>query len=193
MLSIFWDTLGWAIGRPEIEVHPRKLELLGADLAYRGYSVTEQPASSVPERPRYTLAGTAPLWRDLEGYYTRFGDVLGLLQAVDDRYVIMNAGDELRLRFPEAPPPARGLVRDFIVVGDGWEKDGDYNTSFSRTVLPLPTHRTGRYDTPPRQLEDDPVYRQHSRDFAEYHTRYVTPDTVRDALRLPADANKPAK
>ena len=32
--------------------------LIGADLAYRGYSVTEQPSASVPERPRYTLAGT---------------------------------------------------------------------------------------------------------------------------------------
>ena len=65
-----------------------------------------------------------------------------LLTRVDDRYVIMNAGDELRLRFPQAPPPPEGFVRDFIVVADGWEKDGDYNTSFSRTVLPLPTHRT---------------------------------------------------
>jgi Flp pilus assembly protein TadD len=190
-LEIFWDRLGWAIGRPEVEVHTRRLELLGADLSYRGYSVTEQPTASVPERPRYTLAGTGPRWRDLEGYYTRFGDVLDLLRTVDDRYVIMNAGDELRLRFPEAPPPARGLVRDFIVVGDGWEKDGDYNTSFSRTVLPLPTHQTGRYDAPPRQLEDDPMYRRHVRDFAEYHTRYVTPDNLRDALRAPADATKP--
>jgi hypothetical protein len=191
-LEIFWDSLGWAIGRPEVDVHPRRLELMGADLSYRGYSVTEQPTSSVPERPRYTLAGTAPRWRDLEGYYTRFGDVLGLLRAVDDRYVIMNAGDELRLRFREAPPPARGLVRDFIVVADGWVKDGDYNTSFSRTVLPLPTHQTGRYDAPPRQLEDDSVYRQHSGDFTEYHTRYVTPDTLRDALRAPEDVKKPA-
>jgi hypothetical protein len=191
-LEIFWDSLGWAIGRPEVDVHPRRLELLSADLSYRGYSVTEQPTSSVPERPRYTLAGTAPQWRDLEGYYTRFGDVLGLLRAVDDRYVIMNAGDELRLRFREAPPPARGLVRDFVVVADGWVKDGDYNTSFSRTVLPLPTHQTGRYDAPLRQLEDDSVYRQHSGDFTEYHTRYVTPDTLRDALRAPEGVKKPA-
>ena len=79
----------------------------------------------------------------------------------------------------------------FRSVADGWEKDGDYNTSFSRTVLPLPTHRTGRYDTPPGQLEDDPVYRQHAHDFAEYHTRYVTPDNLRDALRVPADSIKP--
>ena len=162
----------------------QRLELETADISYRGYSVTEQASSSVPERPRYTLAGTEPLWRDLEGYYTRFGDVLELLRRVDDRYVIMNAGDELRLRFPEAPPPQPGFVRDFIVMADGWEKDGDFNTSFSRTVLPLPTHRTGRYDTPPGRLEDDPVFRQHPSDFAEYHTRYVTSDAVRDALRV---------
>ena len=41
---------------------------------------TEQPTRASPERPRYTLAGTAPLWRDLEGYYTRFGDVRELLR-----------------------------------------------------------------------------------------------------------------
>ncbi len=40
----------------------------------------------------------------------------------------------------------------------------------------------GRYDTPPRRLEDDPVFRRHATDFAEYHTRYVAADVVRDAL-----------
>jgi Tfp pilus assembly protein PilF len=187
-LEILWDRLGWAAGRPDVTVAPRALALVGADLGYRGYSVIDQPSPSVPERPRYVLASTAPRWRDLEGYYTRFGDVRELLAAADDRYVIMNAGDELRLRFAEAPPPSAGLIRDFIVVGDGWVKDGDYNTSFSRTVLPLPTHYSGRYDTLPGTLEDDPVYRAHARDFAEYHTRYVTPDAVRDALRAPDEA-----
>jgi tetratricopeptide (TPR) repeat protein len=187
-LEIFWDRLGWAVGRPDAAIHVQRLELQTADLSYRGYSVTEQASSSVPERPRYALAGTAPLWRDLEGYYTRFGDVLELLRRVDDRYVIMNAGDELRLRFPEAPPPHPRFARDFIVMADGWEKDGDFNTSFSRTVLPLPTHRTARYDTPPGRLEDDAVFRQHPSDFAEYHTRYVTSDAVRDALRVSPQA-----
>jgi tetratricopeptide (TPR) repeat protein len=190
-LEIFWDRLGWAVGRPDVTLQPRTLGLASADLSYRGFSVTDQSSPSVPERPRYVLAGTSPRWLDLEGYYTRFGDVRELLRSVDDRYVIMNAGDELRLRFQEAPPPARGLVRDFIAVADGWEKDGDYNTSFSRTVLPLPTHRTGRYDTPPGRLEDDPVYRQHASDFAEYHTRYVTSEPVRDALRQTAGATRP--
>ena len=172
-MEIFWDRLGWAIGRPDAALGTTRLEPKSAELSYRGYSVTEQPGPSAPERPRYRLAGTTPRWRDLEGYYTRFGDVIDLLRKVDDRYVIMNAGDELRLRFPEAPPAAPGLVRDFVVIADGWEKDGDYNTGFSRTVLPLPTHRSGRYDAPPGQLEDDPVYLRHPGDFAEYHTRYV--------------------
>ncbi len=197
-LEIFWDRLAWAVGRPDVSIAPRRLDLLTADLGFRGYSATIQADPSSPERPRYTVESTASRWRDLEGYYTRFGDVRPLLTTADDRYVIMNAGDELRLRFREAPTPAAGVVRDFVAVGDGWVKDGDYNTGFSRTVLPLPTHRRARYDTPPADLEDDPVYRQHAADFAEYHTRFVTGETVRDALccggglrRAQADPSSP--
>ena len=184
-LEVFWDQLGWAVGRPDAPVAPRRVDLVSADLSYRGYSVTEQPDQSHPERPQYQLEGTAPRWLDLEGYYTRYGDVRALLTAVDDRYVIMNAGDEIRLRFREVPAPAPGLVRDFVMIGDGWVKDGDFNTGFSRTVLPLPTHRTGRYDRPPGRPEDDPVQRRNARDFAEYHNRYVSPAPLRDALRAP--------
>jgi hypothetical protein len=50
-------------------------------------------------------------------------------------------------------------------------------------VLPLPTHASGRYATPPRSLEDDPVYQRHRADFETYHTRYVAPDRIRRALR----------
>jgi Tfp pilus assembly protein PilF len=180
-LEIFWDRLAWAVGRPDVHVTPTRLPLRAADLRYRGFSVTTKSPTG-PERPRYVLEGTAPRWLDLEGFHTRFGDVQPLLASVDDRYVIMNAGDEMALRFTEPPPVAPGLVRDFIVVGDGWVKDGDYNTTFSRTVLPLPTHATGRYDSAPRTLDDDPIYRQHADDFATYHTRYVTP-LARRALR----------
>jgi hypothetical protein len=183
-LEVFWDQLGWAVGRPDVRLAPVTADLVSADLSYRGYSVTQQPDPSHPERPSYTLEGTAPRWLDLEGYYTRYGDVRELLTGTDDRYVIMNAGDELRLRFREASPPPEGTIRDFVMIGDGWVKDGDFNTSFSRTVLPLPTHRSGRYDRPPGALEDDPVQRRTARDFAEYHTRYVSPDAVRDALRV---------
>jgi Tfp pilus assembly protein PilF len=182
-LEVFWDRLGWAEGRPDVPVARRRSDLASAELLYRGYSVTEQTSISSPERPRYLLEGTAPRWLDLEGYHTRFGDVRELLAKVDDRYVIMNAGDEIRLRFPELPALTAGMVRDFVLVGDGWVKDGDFNTTFSRTVLPLPTHASGRYSRTPSHLEDDPVYRAHRRDFEEYHTRYVSPEDARRALR----------
>jgi Tfp pilus assembly protein PilF len=182
-LEIFWDRLGWAAGRPDIMVAPRRLAPASAELRYRGYSPTEQADQSSPELPRYTVEGTMPRWRDLEGFYTRFGDVRELLLDVDDRYVIMNAGDELRLRFAEAAAAAPGTVRDFVMITDGWEKDGDFNTTFSRTVLPLPTHARAQYDRPPGRIEDDPIFRRHRNDFLTYHTRYIAPGTARDALQ----------
>jgi hypothetical protein len=183
-LEIFWDRLAWAAGRPDVVVRDHRIAPAAAELRYRGYSVTAQTSPASPERPRYVLAGTTPRWLDLEGYHTRFGDVRELLLEVDDRYVIMNAGDELRLRFPAPPPPEAGLVRDFVLVGDGWVKDGDFNTTSSRTVLPLPTHGSGRYGAAV-ELEQDPVYRARPSDFLEYHTRYVSPESVRRALRQP--------
>jgi tetratricopeptide (TPR) repeat protein len=188
-LEIYWDRLAWAVGRPDVHPQTRRIAPAGAELRYRGYSVTEQPNFSTPERPRYVLAGTSPRWRDLEGYHTRFGDVQELLSAVDDRYVIMNAGDEIALQFPASAAVA-GSVRDFVLVADGWVKDGDFNTTFSRTVLPLPAHANARYETAPRRLEDDPVYLQHRDDFEKFHTRYVSPERTRDALRANIDADR---
>jgi Tfp pilus assembly protein PilF len=182
-LEIFWDRIAWAAGRPDVKLEPRAVSLKSADLRYRGFSITEQKDASTPERPRYVVGGTAARWRDLEGFHTRFGDVRELVEKVDDRYVILNAGDELAIVFAEAPPPAQGYVRDFILVGDGWEKDGDYNTVASRTLLPLPTHRSPKYGETAGRLEDDPMYQQHRSDFERYHTRYVSPAVVRDALR----------
>jgi hypothetical protein len=156
-----------------------------AELKYRGFSQTSSPRGDVPETPEYDrLASTSQRWRDLTGYHTRFGDVRELIEGVDDRYVIMNAGDELQLRFPEQPPPGDGWRRDFVLVGDGWEKDGDYNTGFSQTVLPLPSHAQPQYGAgvASLELEDDPVYQRHRADWERYHTRYVTPQRFVEGL-----------
>ncbi|HEX8474119.1 MAG TPA: FG-GAP-like repeat-containing protein [Pyrinomonadaceae bacterium] len=184
-LEIFWDRLAWAVALPETELKTVRLMPDAAELRYRGYSVVAQADKSSPELPDYQrLAGTAPRWRDLVGYHTRFGDVRPLLKEIDDRYVIMNAGDEMLFRFPTPAPVREGWVRDFVLVCDGWEKDGDYNTTFSKTVLPLPTHGNADYTIAPTRLEDDPVYRRHAQDWQDYHTRYVTPQNLHDAFRL---------
>jgi tetratricopeptide (TPR) repeat protein len=185
-LEIYWDCIEWAAGAPSAEVKTQLLDADSADLHYRGYSVIERPdpAAPAPEVPEYNeIEGTKQRWRDLIGYYTRYGDVRELLKQIDDRYVIVNSGDELSLRFPEQPAPPGGWLRDFILVGDGWIKDGDFNSTFSKTVLPLPYHAKNMYDTPPAKLEDEYVYKHHPQDWENYHTRYVTPYVFQNALR----------
>ena len=155
-----------------------------ADLRFRGVSRMTRKNRSSPELPESyaDVETTSQRWRDLIGYYTRFGDVRELLQKVDDRYVIMNAGDEMVLRFKAAPVPA-GMKRDFVFVSDGWTKDGNFNTGFSKTLLPLPSHDRPAYSTPPGELHDDPVYRRHRADWQKYHTRYVTLQRFQYAFR----------
>jgi hypothetical protein len=184
-LEIYWDRLAVATPLTATPVTTR-LQPSSAELRFRGYSKTSSLRGDAPETPDYDrLANTAPRWRDLSGYYTRFGSVKELLAGVDDRYVIMNAGDELQLRFPEQPALKSGWQRDFVLIGDGWEKDGDFNTGYSDTVLPLPSHDRPDYGAPRPSLalEDDPVYRRHPDDWVNYHTRYVRPDAFVRALR----------
>ena len=192
-LEIYWDSLQLG-SRSTSPVKTTRIQAATADLRYRGFSHTgphpgqasppkgghyeDQPRGDAPETPQYDrVVSTSPRWRDLTGYHTRFGDVIELIAQVDDRYVIMNAGDEMRLQFRELPPPPAGWRRDFVLIGDGWEKDGDYNTGFSQTVLPLPSHNKPNYGAgiTSLALEDDPVYQRHPGDWQRYHTRYVTP------------------
>jgi hypothetical protein len=183
-MEVSWDTLttAWTTTAP---LQTIRLNTARADLRYRGFSSTTSKRGNAPETPTYSpVAYTGQRWLDLEGYYTRFGEVGELLSEVDDRYVIMNAGDELAMQFTAPPPPSDGWTRDFVLIGDGWEKDGDFNTEFSRTVLPLPAHGPTPYkaSADPESLENDPVYRRHRGDWERYHTRYVTPDAFTRGL-----------
>ncbi|HEY0796027.1 MAG TPA: FG-GAP-like repeat-containing protein [Acidisarcina sp.] len=182
-LEIYWDSITWAVGLPSAPIRVTKLAPAMADLHYRGYSAISQVNSSSPELPQYNhLSSTTQIWRDLSGFYTRYGDVRQLLSSIDDRYVLMNAGDEISLRFPAPPAPAVGWIRDYVIAGDGWIKDGDYNSTHSETVLPLPYHSRKNYDAPPGTLEDEWLYKQHRDDWSLYHTRYITSDSFRNAL-----------
>src|SRR6202453_805474 len=191
-LEIYWDAIHWAKGAPDTPLKEVTLDPTVADLHYRGYSVMHMPttAARAPEVPDYgQIEGTKQRWRDLIGYYTRYGDVRELLKSIDDRYVIVNSGDEMSLRFAEQPPPPAGWLRDFVIKGDGWIKDGDYNSTFSKAVQPLPYHAKNEYTTRPGALEDEWAYRQHPEDWKNYHTRYVTPEVFKNALRSETSRN----
>jgi hypothetical protein len=183
-MEIYWDALAYARGLDSGLAHQRKLLPETAELRFHGIVEITNANRSSPEIPHYDhLVRRGQHWRDLIGFYTRYGDVRQLLAAVDDRYVIMNAGDEIAFRFraPDAPP--NGWKRDFVWVCDGWAKDGDLNTRFSKTVLPLPAHDLASYIHPPGRLEDDPVYRRFPQDWKNFHTRFVNSELFEQGLR----------
>jgi cytochrome c-type biogenesis protein CcmH/NrfG len=183
-MEIYWDFLGYGRGLDENLARIERPTPKSAELRYRGFLEMTQKDASSPELPVYDrVMRGRQLWRDLEGYYTRYGDVRELLAKVDDRYVIMNAGDEIALEYPVPAVPDPGWRRDFIFECDGWTRDGNPNTRFGTTVLPLPMHGIKSLDQPPGRLEDDPVVRRFPEDWRQYHTRYVSTADFERGLR----------
>ncbi len=172
-MQIYWDMAFFTVGEQSVPMEMTTLNPDSADLHYRGFSEMYRPNPHAPHLFEYQKVTTEAQWRDLAGYYTRFGDVNALLQEVDDMYVILNAGDEITVEFDAARLPALkpGWVRDFILYSDGWDKDGDINTLTSQTVEPLPFHGMSAYPYPETEhYPDDAAHRQYQR---EYNTRRV--------------------
>jgi hypothetical protein len=183
-MEIYWDALSYATGLDPKGMRQQPLNPDQAELRFHGISQMTQANRTSPSLPHYNRLDNRPqYWRDLIGFHTRYGDVRELLEKIDDRYVIMNAGDEIAMRFAVPKGPPAGWKRDFVWVSEGWVKDGDLNTKYGKTVLPLPFHKMTSYDTPPGRLEDDPVYRRFPQDWKNYHTRYVTPTVYEQGLR----------
>ena len=173
-LQIYWDAAFFTVGEQDVPMEITELTPDSADLHYRGFSEMYRPTPHAPHLFDYEKVTTAAQWRDLAGHYTRYGDVNPLLQAVDDMYVILNAGDEITVEFDAArlPKLKPGWVRDFILYSDGWDKDGDINTLTSQTVEPLPFHGMSAYPYPDTEhYPDDAVHRRYR---LEYNTRRVT-------------------
>jgi hypothetical protein len=111
------------------------------------------------------------MWNQTPGLYTRYGDVRPLATEMDDRMIVMGSGDEIRLLFPATSLTvvAAGWRRDFLLFVDGWAKDGDANTAFSRTVEPLPFHGMSSYPYPPAEGYPNTLLHRQYRD--TYNTR----------------------
>jgi hypothetical protein len=112
-------------------------------------------------------------WEPIVGAYTRYGDVLSLVRAPDDMYVIIAPGDEATLTFDAnaAPPLRPGWTRDFLLYTDAWLKDSDRNTAAGNTVTPLPFHGMSRY--PYGADEAYPKDATHQRYLERYNTRQL--------------------
>ncbi|MDE0087385.1 MAG: FG-GAP-like repeat-containing protein [Candidatus Poribacteria bacterium] len=173
-MQIYWDAAFFTVGEQNVRIKITELNPDSADLHYRGFSEMYRPNPHAPHLFDYQKVVKTGQWRDLAGFYTRYGDVNPLLQAVDDMYVILNAGDEITVEFDASrlPPLKAGWTRDFILYSDGWDKDGDINTLTSQTVEPLPFHGMSTYPYP--KTEHYPNDEAHQRYRLEYNTRRVT-------------------
>jgi tetratricopeptide (TPR) repeat protein len=185
-LCVYWDEifLSESAAAPDVRLTP--LDATTADLHFRGFSrPTIDPTRKQPEAFDYQGWMPVSMWNPTPGLYTRYGDVRPLLSAVDDRLVIMGSGDELRLLFPvrNLPPLKPSWKRDFLLLVDGWAKDGDYNTAFSQSVEPLPFQAMTSYPYPLLQhFPDDEAHR-------EYRALYNTRPALRLVRPLMAVAN----
>ncbi|HAX93063.1 MAG TPA: hypothetical protein DCY25_03785 [Bacteroidales bacterium] len=183
-MQIYWDEIFLSNNNPELASEETVMQPVSGDLHYRGFSKLYRKGGRYgPHWFNYSSVEKAPRWRDLTGNYTRFGDVLPLLTESDNKYVITNAGDETTVEFDAGtlPPLKEGWKRDFLIRSVGWVKDGDMNTAFGNTVLPLPFHGMKSYPPSPEDnYPDDPELEKYNR---EYNTRVVDVEEYANAVR----------
>ncbi len=170
-LCVYWDQAFYTTDETRIQ-RDTVLPLESANLHYRGFSVTvSDPLHRKPDYYEYThLMEHAP-WNPMAGPFTRYGNVLNLLQKPDDRLVVMATGDEISVAFGAShlPPLPPGWKRDFFLDATGYAKDGEPNTAFARTSTPLPFRAMSNYPPPPS--EHPPSTAAYRRYLQKYETR----------------------
>jgi hypothetical protein len=195
-LQIYWDNIQIdRTSQPIARRHPERSRILGgakdlpnsrsavrqtavpllrADLQFHGYpyKIEGLPPGNVHYIYEKASA-TGPYTRPL-GTYTRYGDVLSLLTATDDKLAVFGSGDEVRLdfdpsRLPALPP---GWVRDYFFAANGYEKDMDFYAAEGNFVAPLPFLSMGEYPYPPKK--SFPLDDAHLNYLLEYNTRHMS-------------------
>jgi hypothetical protein len=161
------------------DVSVAELAPVSADLYWKGVSVQSSPDRKEPSIPDYYDVADLTGFSFYEGQFTRYGDVLPLLDQVDDKYVIMHAGDSIAIGFDGLSIPD-GMERDYYLFSDGY-----YNQSFVKWLLgqevssvdPLPFHGMSNYPYP--DGESYPYDAEHVAYLQEYNTREFggSPDT----------------
>ena len=156
------------------EVRLAPVPLLRADLEYHGYplKIEGKPAGNV-QYIYEKVSTTGPYTRPF-GTYTRYGNVLPLLTATDDKLAVFGSGDEVRLDFDPSHLPAlpRGWVRDYFFAANGYEKDMDFYAAEGNFVAPLPFLSMGDYPYTPKK--SFPLDDAHVNYLLEYNTRHMS-------------------
>ncbi|MEE9218914.1 MAG: FG-GAP-like repeat-containing protein [Acidobacteriota bacterium] len=163
-MRVFWDHAFLARPKRMDERRLPRLPAARAELHYLGYPREFSPDGRKPYLYDYALVASSFPWKNMRGRFTRYGDVRELLRQSDDRFVIMNRGDEIALRFDSRslPPLPAGWKRDYLLFADGYVKDMDLHGAFPDTVEPLPFHAMSGYPYGPNeQYPQDRLHRNY--------------------------------
>jgi hypothetical protein len=173
-LQIYWDNILIDTAKQHATARLTPVPLVRADLQFHGFPLKIEGAP--PGNVQYIYAktsATGPYTRPA-GTYTRYGDVLPLLTALDDQLVVFGSGDEVRLDFDPSKLPAlpQGWVRDYFFAANGYEKDMDFYAAEGNFVAPLPFLRMGDYPYAPSK--SFPLDDAHVNYLLEYNTRHMS-------------------
>jgi hypothetical protein len=145
---------------------------------YIGIDIT-QPQAITTQTIKPTTATFEQLWNTLSnssGAFTRYGDVLTLLQDADDMYVVGRQGDQVNMQFSTGnlTDTADGMERDYFFVVACWFKDppGAWGYGFDFTVEPMPFIAMSGFPYP--SGESYPYDAAHLAYIQQYNTRVIT-------------------
>jgi hypothetical protein len=176
-LNIYWDQILFDQTPDVAGIEMHSVPLAEASLRFHGYprQVEGNPKSDL-SYVYEDVSRTGP-YAHHSGNFTAYGDVLPLLNATDDKFVIIASGDEIALEFdPSSLPPVRpGWSRDYFLYADGFAKDMDFYESLSDTVEPLPFHTMPSY--PYGAGTSYPSSSEYLRYRLMYNTRYISSST----------------
>ncbi len=168
-MTIYWDEIRVAF-EADSPLTTHHSPLTKASVQRSGYPRDQASDGNAPPIPNYQQRDSFRDYPTQIGAFTAYGDATPLIRATDDEYVILNHGDELRLRFGQGklPPVRRGWKRDLLVYFFGYGKSTDVNTSDSLTVGPLPFRAMSGY---PYSRPQAYPFARHAESWLRYQTR----------------------
>jgi hypothetical protein len=177
-LQIYWDQVLVDNSVAETNLQIREASLAAARLHFHGYPRADESRFAGDLNYTYdNVSLTGPYARHI-GSYTNYGDVLPLLKAADDKFVVFGSGEEVMMDFDVAslPPVPAGWKRDYLFYANGFVKDMDFYAADAFTVAPLPFHSMGTYPAPSRS--EYPLNKASLDYLLEYNTRYQSGNGV---------------
>ncbi|MBL8892823.1 MAG: VCBS repeat-containing protein [Planctomycetaceae bacterium] len=158
--EIYWDQAYVADDAAEHELHQHEAQLVSANSFYRGTSRRQPLGQNGPENFDAKDIATESVWPPVQGGMSPHGLVTELLNAQDNRLVVLGTGDAVELRFsvPEATIPP-GYRRTFLFYSVGYDKDSDLHTLEGQRIGPMPTNEMVAYpDYAAGGTTNDPAY-----------------------------------